>query len=182
EAAAAAQDAELAVEVALLADGLAQGRLEAPRVDDGVVQLPLPGLAALVPADVQLAGAVAALAADGVTTEDGLPVAVDGVLDRLGPVGVAEHAHGHDRAVEVGVVLAVAGRQVPGPPGGVPADRRLEEAAVLLDQVAVPARAGADDVAHLRRPPARAAGALPVGQAPAAQLHLVVQPLRLEGA
>src|SRR5262249_32220693 len=143
-----ADDALLALEVALLADRLAQGVLQPGGVDDGVVA-PRDLLARLPAADVQLAGAVAALAADGVAVEDRLPVAVERVRDVVRVVAVAEQAAGRDGAAEVLVAHLVAGGQVPAAPLGVPGERRLEEVAVAGDRVTTRPRPGADGEVHL---------------------------------
>src|SRR5262249_3871078 len=65
---AAPLDAEVALKVALLADGVAQGRLQLPRVDDGLCCRGEPFAVALP--HVQFARAMAALAADGEAAED----------------------------------------------------------------------------------------------------------------
>src|SRR5262249_11137690 len=93
---AAPEDAHLPLQGALLADGLAQGRLQVPRVDDARIHTK-DRLAALAPGDVLSAGPVAALAADGVAAEDRRLKAVDRVLDGQGLVAVAEQALGTDR-------------------------------------------------------------------------------------
>src|SRR5438128_1250597 len=59
----AARDARLAVEMALLADRFAQGRLQMPWIDDRVVS-PLDGCCGLAAGDVQCAGTMTALAAN----------------------------------------------------------------------------------------------------------------------
>src|SRR4051812_9109658 len=71
----------------LLADRLAQRRLQALRADD-VVLAGRPR--------VQLAGAVAALAADGVPADDRFVIAVARVFDRLDAVDVTVQAGAGD--------------------------------------------------------------------------------------
>src|SRR5262249_33523185 len=117
-----------ALEVTLLADRLAErGGLEAGRGDDR------PGPAARrtpdPPPDVGLAPAAATLAADRQPVED------RGTrLDPLDAVGVAEQALERDPAVEMEVVDAVVGGQVPAPTLGVPGDRGLVELPLPLGQ------------------------------------------------
>src|SRR5262245_23391865 len=69
QAAPVADGPHLAFEVALLANGLAECPVEAARVDNGVVGAFRQRLLAAARRDVQLAGTVAALAADGVAVE-----------------------------------------------------------------------------------------------------------------
>jgi hypothetical protein len=139
-AAAAAQDAGGADQVTLLADGVAQRRLQAAGVDDGAVPLLL-----LAAGDVQRPRAVAALAADGVPLEDRFRVAIQRALDVVGAVGVTEQAVGQDGPSRP-QRLARARRQVPHLLLGIPADRRHEQVAVAVGQVRVAAGAGADHV------------------------------------
>src|SRR5262249_58512624 len=99
-------------------------------------------------ADVQLAGAVAGLAADGVAVEGRSPVGVHGVVDGPGAVGVAVQAVGHDRAA-AGHRGGEPRRQVTEAFLAEPAYGGLEQPPVALRQVRVAARAGADDVSDL---------------------------------
>src|SRR5439155_3751416 len=89
---------------------LPQGRGQVPRVNDRLVHA-----ARVLPpaADVKLAWAVAPLAADRHLPERRVAVAVDGVLDRVGLLGVAEQAPGLDPPGEVGLPLVVPGGQLP---------------------------------------------------------------------
>ena len=90
----------------LLTDGLAQAVLQLPRVDDRVVRAGgHVGLA--MPSHMQLAGAVAALAADAVALEDRLAVVVDRVGHVIHAVGVAEQTVRSDGPIEVGILLVV---------------------------------------------------------------------------
>src|SRR5262245_9823451 len=79
--AAAVQTAERSLEVALLADGLAECRLQPARVDDGVVHRIRDRLGPHAASDVQLPGAVTALAADRVPVEHRFGVAVHRARD-----------------------------------------------------------------------------------------------------
>src|SRR5207249_2717517 len=96
--------------------------------------------------DVQLARAVAALAADRRAREHRRLVAADRVLDRPDAVGVAEEAADVRLAQ---VALQEAGGDVPLPLLGVPADRGLEDEPVADVEERVAALAGADDVVDL---------------------------------
>src|SRR5215213_1584780 len=109
-AAAARHHSLLALQVALLANGVAERHLQPGRVDDAVVGAVRRPRA--VPADVQLARPVAALAADRVAPEGRLAVAVDRALDVVSVVAVAEQAPRRDRAAEVLIADLVARRQV----------------------------------------------------------------------
>src|SRR5437588_874048 len=83
-----AQPRRDAREVALLADGVAQFGRQPAGIDDGVVGAAR-RLIPLTPADVQCAGSVAALAADGIALKDRLSVAIDRLANRLDVVAVA---------------------------------------------------------------------------------------------
>src|SRR5262249_584771 len=134
----------LALQVALLADGVAQWHVQVLGVDDGVVEALArpPGAAA---PGVQLARAVTALAADSVAPEDPRAVAVQRALDVLVVVAVGEQTARRDQAAEVPVADFVTRRQVPSLVVRVPRQRRLEEVAVPPDEgVAARPRPGAD--------------------------------------
>jgi hypothetical protein len=137
----APHDALAAAEVALLADGLAQRRVELGGVDDGKAVLRGP--------DVQLPRAVTALAADGVTLKDRLPVGVQRVGVGVGVVAVAEQAPRHDRPLEQvgGRRILEPGGQVPAVLAGEPCDGGLGQSALVLDQVRGRVGAGTDGVA-----------------------------------
>jgi hypothetical protein len=93
--AAARFDAHQAAEVALLTDGLAQPRLQVRRIDDGKVGSGgdgFVGAAAFTRGDVQLARAVAALAADRVAGEGWRFVLVGRPLDVQCAIGMTEQA------------------------------------------------------------------------------------------
>ena len=91
-------DALVADQVALLADGVPKRGLQTRGVDDRHV----PAADELGMRDMELAGPVAALAADRVALEDRRPIPVERAADhRLDPVGVAEQACGLDRSVEM---------------------------------------------------------------------------------
>src|SRR5262249_13307892 len=79
----------LCLKVTLLANRFTQRGLQTARIDDGVVQ-PAHDLVLLAPTHVQLTRAVAALAADGVGSEDRHLKAIGAVLDRGRVVAVAE--------------------------------------------------------------------------------------------
>ena len=95
--AAQAVDALIADQVALLADVPAEDRVEVPWVDDRQVTA---ARELLVPR-VELAGPVAALAADRIAPEDRLLVTIRGEGDGLDAVGMTEQAIGIDRPVEM---------------------------------------------------------------------------------
>src|SRR5579884_1854768 len=83
-----AEHASNPLQMALLADRLAQGRRQAGGIDDGIVgSRQRPGLRL---ADVQFARPVAALTANRQAIEYRLLIAIAGSADRLGLVGVAE--------------------------------------------------------------------------------------------
>ena len=135
------------LKVTLFANRVAQGGIEPAGVHNrrpvGVVLIAgLPG------PHVQIAGTVAALAADGHALEDRRAVAINCVRDRLDRVGVAKQARRLGRPLEQPEVAAVSRRQVPALLLGVPGDRRLEQAAVTLAEVRERAGARADDVLH----------------------------------
>src|SRR5262245_27177394 len=140
------RDSAFALQVALLAHAFAQAGRQVLRVNDGTVD-PVDHLTAL---DVQLAGAVAAFAADGVALEDRRLEAVVGVLHRLGPVGVAKEAGGGNGPLEVLMPSFVAGRQVPSLFLREPADGRLVQVAIGVDEEGVAARTRAQRELHLR--------------------------------
>src|SRR5262249_29585440 len=138
-------DARLALQMALFAHRLAQRGSEELRIDDGVVDaLGIPAGVFLV----QISGAVAALAADGVAAEDRLLVAIDGALHRLGLVAVTEQARRLYPAIEV-LRRREARRQVTALALREPAHRRLKQIAVVVHQVGATARSGAEDVGGL---------------------------------
>src|SRR5262249_51465435 len=85
----AAPDAYLALQMALSADIVAQDRGQSRRVDNGVISA-VDGAPARAGGDVELPGAVAALAADAVAAEQRCAVAVDAVGLRLDGVAVTE--------------------------------------------------------------------------------------------
>src|SRR5262249_13854635 len=97
------------------------------------------------PLDVQLAGAVAALAADGVPLEHRLPVAVCRVLHRLRLVAVAEQAARPNGPAKVQVPRRVAWGQVPAAGLRIPRDRRLEKVSIMIDEVGTSTTARAED-------------------------------------
>src|SRR5205085_920056 len=133
---AAPQDAGGALEVALLAHRLAQGWIEPFRMDDVVF---------CGGADVPLARAMTALAADGVPAEDRLAIAVARVLDRLDAIGVTVQASPLDEPARP-CPRREARRQVPELFLREPADRRLEDEAVVRGQVRMAAHPRTDDV------------------------------------
>ena len=90
-------DPVVAQQVALFADGHAQGRLQVPRIHDGQI----PAVDHLLPAQVQFTGAVTSLAADFVSTENRLFIAVDRVFNQLSAVRVTEQTTRFDRPAEV---------------------------------------------------------------------------------
>src|SRR5439155_15792547 len=89
----AARDARLAVEMALLADRFAQGRLQMPWIDDRVVS-PLDGCCGLAAGDVQCAGTMTALAANRAALKERQAIAIDRMWHRLGLVAMTEQAAG----------------------------------------------------------------------------------------
>ena len=123
-------DPLLAQQVALFADVVAQQRRQVARVDDA---RPGPGDVQRL-ADVQLAGAVAALAADRMPPEDRRLVAVLRPRHVRDPVGVAIQALGGDRPLEPVGLLGIARREAPVPLLRVPGDRRLEQEAAPRGQ------------------------------------------------
>src|SRR5262249_56443602 len=88
-------------------------------------------------------------AANGVAPKDRRLIPVARPLHRLDPVGMAIQAGGDHRPVEMGILLLVARGEVPPPLLDVPTDRRLEEQAVALDQVADPLAAGSEHKLNL---------------------------------
>ncbi len=126
-------DARLAQQMALLADGLSQGRPQVTGVDDGRVRA-VQDVAALAAFDVQLARPVAPLAADGVAAEDRLLVVAQRVGDRLDAVAVAEQTIGVDRPLEAAEERLIGRRKIPDAlVAGVPADRRFKQVAAAVD-------------------------------------------------
>src|SRR5262245_60033006 len=99
---------------------------------------------------MELAGAVAALAADGVAVEDRLAIAVLGAGDVQRAVAVAIQAGEGHRPVEVQVAVFIAWRQLPSA-GAIPADRRQKQVAVAVDEVRLALLAGTADEPHLGR-------------------------------
>ena len=83
-------DAPMAHQVALLADRISERGLQLGGVDDRHV----PAIDDGRDCDVELAGPVAALAADRVALEDRWPITVDRARHRLDPVRVAVQAEG----------------------------------------------------------------------------------------
>ena len=124
--------APFTLEVALLADPLTQLGRQVAGIDNGVVEVS-GRLGLLAPfTNVQLAGTVAALAANGEAAEEGRFVAIERIGDRLDPVGVTEQAARHDDPL-ARENRGEARRQVPGVCLREPAHRRLVEPAGLLD-------------------------------------------------
>jgi hypothetical protein len=91
----AALDSDFAEEVALLTNGLAQDRFQAGRVDDRVISIFDDFLTVATP-NVELSRPMAALAANGITLEDGKVVPIFRVSDGEGAVAVANQASGPD--------------------------------------------------------------------------------------
>ena len=105
----APEHARVAAEMALLTHGVAQGGLQAPWVDDRGVPV-VAGHACLALAHMQFAGPMAALAADGLTCKDRLPVAIQRTRQRVRVVAMAEKAPGQDRPLKEVTALCKAGR------------------------------------------------------------------------
>src|SRR5262249_53407463 len=118
-------NASRSLQMALLTNALSQRRRQVPRIDNRVIES---GVARFLPAPghVQLAGTVAALAADGRPRQNRLAVAIHRVIYRPCIVRMAEQALPVDRTLKMEVRLLVAGREVPSLTLRVPADRRLE--------------------------------------------------------
>src|SRR5262249_15490760 len=140
------QDACGALEVALLADRLTQGRVQPFGIDDVVLRRR---------PDVPLPGAVAALAADDMAAEDRLAVTVEGVLHGLDAMGMTVQANRLDEPARPRP-RGKARRQAPDPPAAVlglllreVADRRLEDEAVADGEVRMAPHPGPDDVGRL---------------------------------
>ena len=108
-----------------------------PGIDDGEIAT----IDGLLPAGMQLARAVTALAANGMALEDRLAVPVDRELDRESAIGMTEETLGLDRPIEVQVALLISRRQVKPPLLAVPRNRRLKQSALMLDEVRYTARA-----------------------------------------
>src|SRR5262245_24796247 len=123
--------------MALLADGVAQRRLQPGGIHDAELGLSLAG-------HVQFAWAVAALAANRVFPRQRLVIVVYRVRHGAGVVGMAIQALHLNRAIEEHV-RGVARRNVPSFLLRVPTDRRLVEVAVPTDDVAAAVRTGAHD-------------------------------------
>jgi hypothetical protein len=134
------KDAPIAVQVALLANGIPKRWFQMNRVDDRQVPASRPHCSC----NVQFSRPVAPLAANSVALEDRPSILIDRVRHRFNSVRVAEEALRGDRPVEVAIRPFIAGRQIPLSLPRVPTDRRLEEEAIVFDQVRDPLPAGAD--------------------------------------
>src|SRR5207253_6992785 len=99
--------------------------------------------AALLRVDVQFPGPVAALAANRLAAKDRQPVTIDRVRHRFNLVAVAEEARWLGRPLELLAHLE-PWRQVPSPGLRIPADERLEQIAIAIDQIGAPAPPGAN--------------------------------------
>jgi hypothetical protein len=82
----ASQNAAFSLKMALLADGVAQGRSQPAGVNNGVLH----SLIVLLGLDVQFARSMTALAADGVAAKDRQLVTVYGVRDGFHLIAMAE--------------------------------------------------------------------------------------------
>ena len=102
----------------------------------------------LMRGDVQLARSMTALAADGMAGEDRRLILVQRAIDVKRGVRVTEKALGQDRPVEVRVVHLVTRREVP-TVFGEPGQRRHEQVAVAVDQVAAAGAARPHRVSRL---------------------------------
>ncbi|MFO0965703.1 MAG: hypothetical protein U0793_08985 [Gemmataceae bacterium] len=109
------------MQVTLLTHGLREIAGEVHGVDDRAIDFLRRDLPLGVPIDVQRAGAMAALAADGGFLDFD---AVEAVVDRVGAADVAEQAARADSALKAHVIRPViAGRHVPGVAAAIPGDR-----------------------------------------------------------
>src|SRR6516164_11769925 len=97
---AAPNNSAFTLKMALLADRVPQGWLHTPGIDDGIVHA-RDVVAELAPLDVQFPGAVAPFTANCIATKEGRSIAVERVLDRLGPVAVAEKTVRLNRTLKV---------------------------------------------------------------------------------
>ena len=138
-------EAERALEMALLTDRFPQCGGQIGRVDDRQVGLGRRP----TPLHVQLAGAVAALAADGVALEDRRLVAVQRPGHGANWLVWQNRQSGWIGRSKFGLRagLPVAGGDVPAPLLGEPRDRRLEEETIALDQEGDAARPRAESEA-----------------------------------
>src|SRR5262249_51623535 len=141
-----ADDPPLSLQMALLADGVAESGRKMAWVDNGVVKL----TRAVMGLDVQLAGTVAALAADGMPTKERRLIVVDRVGYRLHAVDVAKQAAGREWALEVRILLFESRRQAPPFFRGKPLHNRLEHVTVSNSEIGDGMASGAEDVRHLQ--------------------------------
>src|SRR5262245_60217190 len=140
----AADDVRFALEMTLLAHGVAQPGPQMFGVDDGVV-----GAGRGVPIarilDVRPAGAVAALAADCVTLrENRFRKMIGRPFRRRGAVTMTEQALIADLTEEKQLLLVIPRSQVPILLARIPANRRLEEKAAIIHEVGPTLSAGAE--------------------------------------
>src|SRR5262249_44511729 len=155
-ASAAPRDALLPLEMALLTNFLAAIRCQTPGIDNGVIRLACNRKAGLALGLVQFAGAVAALAADGLALKNRLAVAVHRVGHVVGLIAMAKQTVRCDRPAEMRIATLVAGREIPAFLGGIPGERGSEEIAFAVDQIRSTALPGADrelDLSHGIRDP-----------------------------
>ena len=138
--AAGPQDTPLAVQVALLADGVPERGLQRGGIHDRQV----PAVDRLGTQDVELARPVTPLAADGVALEDRRLITVGRASD-----GSVRLAWQNRQADMIGrskwcVYLLIAGRQIPPSPRAYQAIGDWEQEAVSLDQIGNPEPPGTE--------------------------------------
>ncbi len=139
-------DARSAPQMALLADRLAQRRIEVGGIHDR--EIATVRKHSRIP-DVQRSGTVASFAPNRQSPEGRRLVAVNRPHRRIESVGVAEDATGVYGSLEMVVLGQTIRREVPSSLLRVPTDRRLKEAAIALDQVRPAAMSRAYLVGHL---------------------------------
>jgi hypothetical protein len=118
--------------MALLTDRFALRRFQGGRVNNRYI-LTVDGNRS---SNVEFTWAMAALAPDGVASEDGWLIPVECTACSFYLIGVAEQTACLHRSVEVVIQVLIAWGQTPPASLGKPCDRRFNKEAVALDQVA----------------------------------------------
>ena len=99
---AAMEDAHFALKVALLANRFTQRRCQAAGIDNGII-LAGDRLTSFATLNMELAGPMTALAADGKTLEDRQPIPVNRVFNGISMVAVAKQAFSGNGPIRMGI-------------------------------------------------------------------------------
>jgi hypothetical protein len=118
----------------LLADAFSEFRIKAIGDNDRIV-LAHKILIVFPQANVQFPWSVASLAADSVPPKNWRPEMVQGARHRLGPVRMTKDALIRNGTSEMHVIHSISRGQVPSLRAGVPANRRLKQKPVALNQI-----------------------------------------------